>query len=81
MANQPTAKSLTELVGISPSYASMILTGVRQPSRPLAVHIFRKTGWRHSLIADLSAEQLEVLESIEPWAPRPQDATTGAAAA
>jgi hypothetical protein len=27
----------------------------------------RKTGWRHSLIADLSDEQIAMLEQIEPW--------------
>lgn len=67
MANAPTPKALTEATGISPSYASMILTGARQPARPLAIVIFRKTGWRHSLIADLSEEQIAVLEQVEPW--------------
>lgn len=45
----------------------MILNGQRTPPRPLAIAIFRGTGWRHSTIADLSDEQIDVLESVEPW--------------
>ena len=52
------------------SYASMILGGSRQPGRPLALHIYRSTGWRHDSIADLTDEQMAVLESLEPWTPR-----------
>lgn len=65
---QPTA--LAKVVCISVPYASQILSGERQPSRPLAIHIFRKTGWRHPLIADLTDDQIDVLERIEPWVPR-----------
>ncbi|HUD92311.1 helix-turn-helix transcriptional regulator [Sphingobium sp.] len=65
---KPTA--LAKEAGVSVSYASQILTGERSPSRPLAIHIFRKTGWRHPLLDGLSEEQMAVLESIEPWAPR-----------
>lgn len=53
--------------GISKSYASEILKGTRTPSRPLAIHILRKTGWRHSLLSDLTDEQITMLEQIEPW--------------
>lgn len=70
---KPTFKALVEATGISRGYASDILAGNQPPSRPLAVHIFRKTGWKHDLIADLTDEQIDVLESIERWAPR-QDA-------
>lgn len=73
MSETPSAKALTDAIGISPSYASMILTGARQPSRPLAIHIYRQTGWRHGLIADLTDEQMAVLETVEPWQPK-QDA-------
>lgn len=58
---------LAKSAGISKSYASEILNDKRKPSRPLAIHIFRKTGWRHSLIADLTDTQLATLETIEPW--------------
>lgn len=74
----PSQSDLIAAAGISQSYASMILSGQRSPSRPLAIHIFRKTGWRHSLIADLSDEQIAVLEQIEPWTPTKADASEAA---
>jgi hypothetical protein len=67
MVDKPGTMELTKSAGISKSYASEILSGARDPSRALAIHIFRKTGWRHSTIADLSAEHMELLEQIEPW--------------
>lgn len=73
MIEAPSIKDIIEASGISQSYASMILTGARQPSRPLAIRLFRKTGWRHALLADLTDEQIAVLETVEPWTPR-QDA-------
>lgn len=48
----------------------MILNGSRKPPRALAIHILRKTGWKHDSIADLTSEQIDTLESIEPWTPR-----------
>lgn len=65
---KPSPKQLCEVTGISQSYASMILSGERSPARSLAIHIFRKTGWRHDSIAELSDEQIQLLEQIEPWA-------------
>lgn len=67
---QPRPRELVDKAGISKSYASEILNGLRQPSRPLAIHIFRQTGWKHALISDLSDEQIKVLETIEPWSPK-----------
>jgi len=64
---KPSIPELTEGLGISKSYASEILSGSRVPSRPLAIAIFRKTGWQHNRIVDLSAAQIEALEGIEPW--------------
>lgn len=58
---------LAEGTGISISYASQIINGKRAPARPLAIHIFRKTGWRHGLIANLTDEQIATLEQVEPW--------------
>lgn len=69
MSETPTIKALTDAVGISPSYASMILSGARSPARPLAIAIYRATDWRHALIADLTDEQIAVLETVEPYAP------------
>lgn len=57
------------MAGISRSYACEIL-GDKRPSRPLAIHIFRKTGWKHSLLEGLTDEQLATLETIEPWQPQ-----------
>ncbi|AIT81244.1 hypothetical protein JI59_16390 [Novosphingobium pentaromativorans US6-1] len=68
--DKPSPRELREATGISQSYASMIANGVRDPSRPLAIHIFRKTGWKHPLIADLCADQIDVLEKVDPWHPR-----------
>lgn len=65
---KPSFTALVEATGISRGYASDILNSKQAPSRPLAIHIFRCTGWKHSLIADLTDEQIDVLESIEPWA-------------
>lgn len=61
---------LSAKADISLSYASEIVNGKRTPSRSLAIHIFRKTGWRHSAIASLSDEQMTMLEQIEPWTPK-----------
>ncbi|WP_310533175.1 hypothetical protein [Novosphingobium sp.] len=63
------ASEVASKANISPSYASMILGGSRTPPRPLAIHIFRTTGWRHEIIADLTDAQIEVFESVEPWVP------------
>lgn len=67
---KPRTTDLATGAGISKSYASEILSGERKPSRALAIHIMRKTGWRHSLIADLSDEQIGMLEQIEPYRPK-----------
>jgi hypothetical protein len=77
--DKPSPKELRDATGISQSYASMIASGDREPSRPLAIHIFRRTGWKHPLIADLTAEQIDVLESVEPWCPTPARASERAA--
>lgn len=72
-------KALVEAVGISKGYASDILNQKQAPSRPLAIHIFRATGWRHAVISDLTNEQIDVLESVEPYKPKtpapPSEAT------
>lgn len=67
MKPPPGTQELANAAGISKSYASEILNGKRDPSRPLAIHIYRMTDWRHGSIADLTDEQLTMLEQIEPW--------------
>lgn len=67
----PGTQELADRAGISKSYASEILSGKRPAlGRPIAIYIYRKTGWRHESIADLTEEQMALLEQIEPWAPR-----------
>lgn len=68
MADKPETMELSNAAGISKSYASEILNDKRPPSRSLAIHIFRRTGWKHSLIRDLTDEQIDVLEQVDPWA-------------
>jgi len=78
---QPSISEIREAAGISQSYASMILSGARTPSRPLAIHIFRQTGWKHPTIAELSEEQIALLEEVEPYRPKPNATPSGAEAA
>jgi transcriptional regulator with XRE-family HTH domain len=70
MQNEPRPSDLASAAGISISYASEILGDKRTPSRSLAIHIFRKTGWRHSLIAALADDEMELLERLSPFQPR-----------
>lgn len=65
---KPTVTDLADKAGISKSYACELL-GDRTPSRPLAIHILRKTGWKHPVIADLTDEQIAVLAEVDPWTP------------
>lgn len=69
----PAVSDIVAQAGISKSYASEIRSGARRPSRPLAIHILRKTGWRHSLLDGLTDEQLSMLEQVEPFTPSQQD--------
>lgn len=64
---QPKPKDLRKATGISQSYASMILAGDRTPARPLAIEIYRKLGWKHPSIARLTDQQIDLLETIEPY--------------
>ncbi|MFM9829695.1 MAG: helix-turn-helix domain-containing protein [Sphingomonas sp.] len=74
MNEAPTTSTLAEKADISLSYASEIVNGKRRPSRPLAIHILRVTGWRHSLLAGLTDEQIAALEAVQPWTPRSAEA-------
>jgi len=62
---RPSPNALRDAVSISQSYASMILNGERTPSRPLAIRIFRATGWKPTNIENLTDEQISMLETIE----------------
>jgi transcriptional regulator with XRE-family HTH domain len=64
----PTTAELSEAAGISKGYASDILNGKRPNlGRPIAIHIYRKTRWKHPSIAALTEDQIDMLEEIEPW--------------
>ena len=65
MENKPRVKTLVDKLGISKGHASNVLSGVDDPSRPLAIRIFRATGWKHPTIAMLTAKQIKTLEEID----------------
>ncbi len=67
MAKIPTAKCVSDEVGISPSYASMILSLQRLPPKSLAIAIFRKTSWRHPVIRKMTEDEMAVFEKHDPW--------------
>jgi transcriptional regulator with XRE-family HTH domain len=68
MSEKPGTMELSEAAGISKGYASDILNGKRDTlGRPLAIHIYRKTGWKHQSLDGLTEEQIDLLEQIEPW--------------
>jgi len=70
MEPSPKTAELADATGISLSYASEIVNSKRMPSRPLAIHIYRKTGWRHDVLEGLTETDIATLERIEPWAPK-----------
>ena len=62
---KPTISQIHEAGGVTKAYASMILTGARSPARPLAIKIYRATGWKHDCIAALNDKQIDMLEDID----------------
>lgn len=64
MSMTPTIPDLREAVGISQSYASMILAGTRVPPEDLAIRIFRGTGWKPPCIANLTPREIDTLEAL-----------------
>lgn len=65
---KPTTRALVEATGISRTYAHDILKGNQPPSRPLAIYIYRQTGWKPEPIRALSEQTIAELEAVEPWA-------------
>lgn len=59
-----TPSALKEAVGISQSYASMILTGERKLQLPLAIEIFRKTGHKLGPVEKATDEEIDTLEQF-----------------
>ncbi len=65
MAETLTPAALKDAVGISASYAHMILNDKRTPALPLAITIFRKTGHKFGPVANLSDDVIEALETAQ----------------
>lgn len=69
---KPTPQALAEAGGISLSYANKILIDgdhKRTPPRSLAILIFRRTGWPHPSIAEMTEDQMKAFEEVDPWTP------------
>jgi len=56
-----TPSKVSEAAGISPSYASMILNGRRQPPLGTALKIYDTTGLQVGLLASLTPDEIETL--------------------
>lgn len=67
--DKPNLRSLMEAVPLSKSYAAVILNGKQAPPLNLAALIYRETGWRHSLVAEMSDEALTEIAEKQPWSP------------
>lgn len=61
---KPAPKELVDALGISPSYASMILSGERIPPPGLAAAIFAKLNLKMGIFKDLSDEDAETAARI-----------------
>lgn len=59
-----TPKELVEAAGISPSYASMILSGERTPPPALAAILFAKLGVKLGIFTGLSDQDAQVAARI-----------------
>jgi len=75
MERTPGTMELADKAGISKSYASEIVNGKRPPSRPLAIHILRSTGWRHDILTGLTETQIATLETVESYTRKSQTVT------
>lgn len=60
----PKPKELSEAVGISPSYASMILSGERKAPPSLAAEIYRKLQFKTGIFCGLNDADAEVAARI-----------------
>jgi hypothetical protein len=65
MSDEPKPTVFAAQAGISIPYASQILSGVRTPSRPLAISIFQRTGLKLGPIAQLSDDDIATLARID----------------
>ena len=66
-----TAARLRE-IGVSQSYASLIVHGKQEPSDDLAVHIYRHAGLRFGRLKAMTEAEAKKLAAVWPgeWKPR-----------
>jgi hypothetical protein len=65
---KPTIRQLRDAAPVSKAWASLILSedeNAAPPSRALAVHIYRQTGWKPLVLAELSEEEIDAVEKAE----------------
>lgn len=67
MSNAPTAQVICDATGISKSYAAKIIGGHRSPPASLAIAIYRKVGWKHPSIQQMSKADMAAFERHSPW--------------
>lgn len=65
MTDDTTPTAFAAQAGISIPYASQLLSGVRTPSRSLAISIFQRTGRKLGPIAQLSDDDIATLVRID----------------
>ena len=69
MTKQPSTTEFATEAGISMGYASDLLRDNRPMPRSLAIHMFKRTGWKHHSIASLTTQQIKILAQVESWTP------------
>jgi len=61
---EPSAQQRLRAIGVSATFASNIVNGVRVPSIPLMLDIYEKTGLRYGLIRNGSPEDIAALRRL-----------------
>lgn len=61
---EPSLNSKLVALGVSKSYASQIVAGVRAPSLPLAIKIYRAIGVKLGRLAGASKSEIAALERV-----------------
>lgn len=62
---KPTIRELRSVAPLSKGWAAGILSGSVVPSRAMAVHIYRQTGWKPKVLEHLSDAQIDAVEQAE----------------
>lgn len=61
----PKAEALADMLSISISYATKLMTGHRPWTKFLAIELWRKTGLKVGPIAEATDDQIETLAQFE----------------